>query len=163
MDIFAHGLWSYIFFWKTKKPWKAIFWGEFPDLISWFIYFIYNILLFGFAFGKPNLNSIPSGVFTLYGIGHSLIIIAVVFGLIYLFFRKIPIYMWAWPIHVLIDIPTHARDFLPTPFLWPVSNWHFPGISWGTPWFMIVNYSAIAICLGIIIIKKRQMKKKKKL
>lgn len=41
--------------------------------------------------------------------------------------------MLAWPLHILIDIPTHTAEFFPTPFLWPVSNFHVDGISWGNP------------------------------
>ena len=122
MDTFAHALWSFLLFHKTDQVWWAVFFGTMPDL-----------------------SLVPDWVFTLYGITHSVFIMAGVFLLSFLFTGGIPIALWAWPLHVLIDIPTHRRDFLPTPFLWPVSTWKFPGISWGQPAFMIANWSLIII------------------
>ena len=156
MDYFAHAFWSYIFYHKTKKPLYAVLFGILPDSASWLIYMFYR-MIFAEGFGRPMLNSIPEWVFTLYGISHSLIVVSVVFGIVYLILKKIPIYMYAWPIHILIDIPTHTREFLPTPFLWPVSTWTFPGISWGTPWFMVLNWSLIIGCLlGLWVVRKNK-------
>ena len=159
MDFFAHAAWSYIVFHRIKKPFLAIFFGLLPDLASWFIFLIYN-LISGISFGRPDLATIPPWVHTLYGISHSLIVVAVIFLIILLLFRKIPFYLLAWPLHILCDIPTHSRDFLPTPFLWPISAWKFPGFSWSEPWFMITNWSIILICLIIIFIINRKNKEK---
>jgi len=101
---------------------------------------------------KPDLSLIPKWVFTLYGITHSLFVISLVFLFVFLIFQTIPIYLLAWPIHVLMDIPTHRKDFLPTPFLWPFSNYAFPGISWGTKKFMITNYTLIIFFLIYIYV-----------
>ena len=149
MDTFAHGLWSYIIFSKSKYIWLAILFGILPDLLSWTVYMVYRMFN-KIPFGPPNLNSIPKWVFTLYGITHSIFVIAVVFLIVFLIFKHIPIFLLAWPLHVLIDIPTHTKDFLPTPFLWPFSSYAFPGISWGTQWFMITNYSLIVFFLIFI-------------
>jgi len=155
MDFLAHLLWTSIIFNKQKKWYLALPFGVLPDLCSWFIYMIYEIFVGG-SFGKPLLQQIPTWVITLYGISHSIFVAAVVLAIVYLIFRKIPFYLWAYPIHILIDIPSHSRSFLPTPFLWPVSNWYFPGISWDNHWFMIVNYTLIIICLGYIFWKRRK-------
>jgi hypothetical protein len=155
MDYFAHGLWSYIFFNKTKKPWLAVIFGLLPDTFSWFIYMIYRFFN-GPEFGKPNLQMIPEWMNFLYGITHSLIIALLFFVIVYFITKKVYYFLLAWPIHILIDIPTHSREFLPTPFLWPLSNWYFPGISWGTKWFMITNWSLIIISLCAIIYYKRK-------
>ena len=153
MDYFSHGFWSYIFFNKISKPWYAVLFGLLPDTLSWAIYFVYN-LFNGTHFG---VSSIPPWVFTLYGISHSLIVAGVVIFLIYLFLRKVPVYIFAWPIAILMDIPTHSREFLPTPFLWPVSNWYFPGFSWGSRWFMVANWSLIIILMIYIIWECRNL------
>ncbi|MBT3814687.1 hypothetical protein HOE37_02580 [Candidatus Woesearchaeota archaeon] len=160
MDYFAHGLWSYILFNKTKKPLYAILFGILPDTFSWLIYMFFRIFTGSLAFGKPNLNTIPAWMDTLYGLSHSLVIFSLVAVIVYLVYKKIPIYMWAWPIHILIDIPTHSRDFLPTPFLWPISNWAFPGISWGTSWLFISYWSLIIVSLIYILGKKKNWFKK---
>lgn len=58
-----------------------------------------------------------------------------------------PAILLGWGLHILMDIPTHSKTFYPTPFLWPFLDWTFDGISWGQPWFMIVNYSLIIFLL----------------
>ncbi|KND48127.1 MAG: hypothetical protein AB201_00835 [Parcubacteria bacterium C7867-006] len=166
MDIFAHGLWAGAAYKgankKREKPlklWQAAFWGVFPDLFAFTIPFIW---LFGnLLFGGMSLADIPRPdavepmpqnalpIFNLasmlYSFSHSAIIFLIVFGITFLIFRR-PIWeLGGWFIHILLDIPTHSYQFYPTPFLWPLSGWKFDGFSWGTPWFLILNYSAIII------------------
>ena len=70
--------------------------------------------------------------------------------------KKNPWEILGWPLHILIDIPTHTYQFYPTPFLWPISTYKFDGISWGTPWFMIVNYSSLAIVLITLFVMREK-------
>ena len=65
--------------------------------------------------------------------------------------------MTGWFIHVLMDIPTHSEVLYPTLFLWPLSDWYYDGNSWGTLWFMMLNYS----CLLIVFMLLRLVKKVK--
>ncbi|PIZ50989.1 hypothetical protein COY27_05020 [Candidatus Woesearchaeota archaeon CG_4_10_14_0_2_um_filter_33_13] len=151
MDYFAHGFWSYLLFNKSKRPLLAVLFGLLPDTLSWAIYFVYN-LFNGTQFG---LSSIPVWVFTLYGISHSLFVAGVAILIIFIIFKKVPIYILAWPIAILMDIPTHSREFLPTPFLWPISDWYFPGFSWGTKWFMITNWFLIVLGLLYLLLERK--------
>ena len=163
MDYFAHGLWSYIVFHKTKRPWKAIFFGVLPDTLSWLIYFLF-IIATGKTFIHPELLPLPWWVDILYKATHSLVLFAVILLILLLIFKhwtKIPLFVYAYPLHILIDIPTHSRAFLPTPFLWPLSDWKFPGISWGTPWFMVLNYAFIIAILTYIFWKRKKGYNKK--
>lgn len=150
MDTFAHAAWSYIIFHNTQFPILAIFFGIMPDLFSWTIVMLYSLAK-GRKFGKPDINKIPNWAFPLYGITHSIFVFGTTVVLVYIFTKTIPAYLWAWLIHILIDIPTHSRKFLPTPFLWPVSKWTFPGFSWGQKWFMITNWTAIIVCFILLI------------
>lgn len=127
-----------------------------PDLLSWGIYLLYRIIQ-GIPFGPPNLELIPSWVFVLYGATHSIFVFAFVFLAVYYFTKKQPVYLLPWIVHILIDIPTHSREFLGTPFLWPVSNWLFPGINWGTSMFMLSNYIAIAVFLTLTLSLKKNL------
>jgi hypothetical protein len=154
MDFFAHGFWSYIFFYKTKKPLLAVLFGLLPDITSWMIFMFYMIFTEGHI-GQPIVENIPRWTLMLYGISHSLFVFMVVTGMVYIFLHRVPVYMFAWALHILVDIPTHSRDFLPTPFLWPVSDWAFPGIGWGTSWFMIMNYSLIVFFILTIYMTKK--------
>lgn len=157
MDYLAHGLWSYIFFHKTRKPWKAVFFGLLPDTLSWLIYFFY-VVFTGTLFSRLDPTLIPWWMDALYKATHSLVLFAVIaLALFFIFksWKKIPFFAYAYPLHLLLDIPTHSRSFLPTPFLWPLSDWRFPGISWSSSWFMIINYMAITSLLAWIWWKRR--------
>jgi hypothetical protein len=153
MDIFAHFLWSYILFHRTKVVGRAVLFGILPDILSWGVYSAHRILNGG-AFGRPDMAAIPGWAFTLYGLTHSLIIFGLVCLVLWLTIKRIPIYLYAWLLHIAVDIPTHTKDFLPTPFLWPLSSFAFPGIRWSHPYFMIANYAAIILCLGYIFWKQ---------
>lgn len=155
MDYLAHGLWGYIAFNRLKKPFYGVLFAVLPDTFSWVLYFIWRIFN-GVEMGRPVLEQIPDWVMFMYGMSHSIIIAALFFGLVYYVVGRIPLYMWGWPLHIAIDVPTHTRAFLPTPFLFPLSDWKFPGFSWGEPWFMILNYVLIVTCLSLIIYKRRK-------
>lgn len=167
MDIFAHGLWTAAAA-KTinkKSPkhlnvLRAAFWGIFPDLFAFtipFVWLFWNIAFNGLSFadiphpdaGEPPaaLNQFP--IFqlasALYNISHSAVVFAVVFGVVYFIMRRPVWELTGWLLHIIIDIPTHSYQFYPTPFLWPLSGWKFDGFPWGTPWFLILNYTAILI------------------
>ncbi|MBL7056300.1 hypothetical protein ISS07_05275 [Candidatus Woesearchaeota archaeon] len=150
MDTLAHALWSLIIFHNYKLVWLAVLFGVLPDLLSWTIYLIYKTAK-GEKFGPPVLGKIPRWAFTLYGITHSVFVMGFVFIAVYVAYGFLPLFLLSWTIHILIDIPTHSRKFLPTPFLWPVSEWKFPGFNWGQKWFMITNYGLITLFILSII------------
>lgn len=179
MDIFAHGLWTGISYGalkrKTKRPinvWLATFWGVFPDFFAFTIPLIYIIssTIFGSAsFSdfrghtqiEPVAHQFPMYDLanTLYNYSHSLIIFALVFIIVTVIRKKVVWEMGGWLLHILIDIPTHSYKFFPTPFLWPISDFRIDGFSWGTPIFMIINYSLIVICLFILYLTGRKQNK----
>jgi len=182
MDIFAHGLWAgaagKAVNIKKKAPLKLkwmVAWGIFPDFFAFAPAFIYMFASFVFpsipriehpgpAHMEPATgNGLIISQFThnLYNIGHSLLIFFFVFFIAYLIFRR-PIWvMGGWLLHILMDIPSHSYDFYPTPFLWPFSEFKINGFHWGTPWFMISNYSLIIIAYFILYwLKTRKVRKK---
>lgn len=67
--------------------------------------------------------------------------------------KNVPLAMFGWALHILIDIPSHSISLYPTPFLWPISEYRFPyGVSWANQTFMIINYSALLIVWIFLII-----------
>ncbi len=147
---------------KPKKPlnvWLAAFLGMLPDLFSFaflFIWLAWALTFGGFNFSDlphpNNMEPAPHDTLTifrltsfLYEMSHSLIIFILVFGLIFLILKRPVWEMGGWLLHILIDIPTHSYQFYPTPFLWPISDWKFNGLSWATSWFLIINYAVIII------------------
>jgi len=171
---------------KIKKPihvWQGAFWGIFPDLLAFtplfiwlFVQFIMGDLTFSNflpQFRQPGVAQQSASVFetsgangnlsifqltsSLYDIGHSLVTFAIVFGVLFLIFRR-PIWeLGGWLLHILIDIPTHSYNSYPTPILWPFSEWKFShGLTWGTPWILMLNYSAIIVVFFLVWRKKKK-------
>ncbi len=177
MDIFSHGLWGVIYakaFNKRKTvtepiSWKwALWWGMFPDLFAFAPTFVWMIASTftgsaGPHFGRPDpesqLQLMQTGpyvlAYNLYNISHSIVIFFTVAVLVYVFSKRIPWVLAPWLFHILCDIPTHTGEFFPTPILWPLSSWKFlHGFSWGEPWFMVLNYSALLIVYMLVRKKK---------
>jgi hypothetical protein len=152
MDIFAHFLWTFAIYWQHSKRWLAGIIGFMPDMLSFGILFVIRIFE-GITFGKPELHSIPSYVFTLYGVTHSLIICAAGMVLLWFIARQWFWLSFGWPLHIIIDLPTHTTEFFPTPLLWPLSDFHVSGISWAVPWFMAVNYGLLIALYTYLIWK----------
>lgn len=157
MDIFAHGLWTAAAAKSLSRPsrrlrtgWAAFF-GVAPDLFSFGIYTagaVFGLTRIPFEYHAEPVQYaglVPAYIQTLYHYTHSFIIFAIVFGLVWLIRRRPFWELGGWGLHILIDIPTHSSRFFPTPFLWPISDFTVNGISWGNPWFMAVNYSALLL------------------
>lgn len=166
MDVFAHWIWAYLAskfanlrLKKKLKNWLTALFGILPDIISFTPLFAW--LIVGLITGTSTIGAFPHPVGIepaardtlfifkltgfLYSAMHSMFVFLAVFLLCWLIFRKPILELLGWLLHIVIDIPTHSYQFYPTPFLWPLSEYKFNGISWGTPWFMIANYSAILI------------------
>lgn len=159
MDYLAHGIWSYNVFHRLRHPACAVFFGVLPDTISWVPYFFYKIATGTLAMGPPNVSEIPHWVFVLYGFSHSIFVAGVFIAGMFLWVRPWPWYVLGWPLHIVIDVFTHRREFLPTPFLWPFSDWAFPGISWANPWFMAINYPVMLSVLIWILVRRRSVRR----
>jgi len=186
MDLFSHGLWTaaagkgindFVLKPRAKKPLKLrwlVWWGIFPDIFAFTIpiaWIIGGILLGDFKFSdvpspenmEPMASGKTNGIYqlsiSLYNLSHSLIIFGAVFAMLFLILRRPVWELAAWPFHILIDIPTHSYQFYPTPFFWPISGIKFNGFSWGTPWFLIANYSAIFLAYLFLAIKEKRLRK----
>ncbi|MCX6779285.1 MAG: metal-dependent hydrolase, partial [Candidatus Magasanikbacteria bacterium] len=145
MDIISHGLWGGIAFGRKKRSnfWWAFGFGVMPDLFSFGLLTIFTALGLvsgpDWSNGVPSADSVPFFVHRLYDITHSLIIFVVVFVVVWLIRKKPFLPLWAWGLHILMDIPTHSTNFFPTPFLWPFSEFRVNGISWGNPYIFFPN------------------------
>jgi len=146
MDIVSHGLYGGVAFGRKNRTsfWLSFFFGIAPDLFSFGLFTIGTwVGLFehpDWSSGRhPDPSAIPTFVHMLYDTTHSFVIFAFVFGLIW-FLRKKPLYeLLAWPLHILVDIPTHSAAFFPTPFLWPLSDYTVDGYPWSRPEIFIPN------------------------
>jgi len=141
MDVFAHFFWTYLVYWTHPKRFIAGVIGVLPDLCSFGPFMIGRLLRSGFVFGRP--DGIPTYVYFLYDITHSFVIFAAVALFLWYVARPAVFLLGGWGLHIIIDIPTHTDAFFPTPVLWPLFDVSFNGISWGTWWFMLLNYGAL--------------------
>ncbi len=155
---------------KSLNVWWTAFWGIFPDLFAFaipFIWIAWSFLSGGITAAdlpRPHQVEPPADgklyavmrlANSLYGVSHSAIAFVFVFAIVWLLARRPTLELGGWFLHILIDIPTHSFQFYPTPLLWPLSGWKFNGISWSTPWFMILNYSALVVVYLILWRKRR--------
>lgn len=181
MDIFAHGLWTAAAAKGVKKVTRkpvrvglAAFFGVFPDLFAftlltfWMGVHILNgsVLLSDLPHPSDFEPSAPDTIWifrvtsALYTLSHSIFVFAAVLAIVLILRRKMPWVMLGWPFHVLIDVFTHSYGAYPTPVLWPFSSWRFDGLSWETPWFLVLNYIAIvSVYLTLFLLKRRHVKK----
>lgn len=164
MDVLAHMLWTNYGarignkkLEKEKKPliklaW-ATFWGVFPDLFAFTIPFciaIFNLIFKGQSLASlKDHHGLASGfdiASFLYQFSHSIVIWAVVFSVVWFLCKRPRLALLGWALHILIDIPSHAATFYPTPFLFPISDFRFThGVPWSNMWYMIINYSLLLI------------------
>ena len=156
MDTISHALWGKGLFGYRKYKWLPLFFGVIPDLASFGIYFLFNLIInpSTMKFGKPELSEIPSWVFNLYNISHSLIIAMTFILIAYMFKRDFCFPMLAWPFHIMLDFFTHGIEYFPTPILWPISDYKFDGIPWSNPWIWYSNIVCIIFLFLYRYIKK---------
>lgn len=168
MDFISHGLYGGVAFGRENRKmfWWAFFFGMMPDILVFGPFFVQRIVsaLFGRGggsfFGRPEMMSIPQYVYEGYNITHSLIVFLLVFGLLWLVFRR-PVYVvLGWPLHILTDLFTHSTEFFPTPIFWPLSNFHINGIPWSHPIIFIPNVILLIILYTyFFVIRPRQRKR----
>lgn len=164
MDTLSHALYGGIAFGRQSRLsyWLAFFFGMAPDLFSFGLLFITNFLGItqrpDWSAGPPPESMIPGYVHTMYDITHSLVVFAVVFAVVWVVRRRVLWEMLAWPLHILVDIPTHSSQFFPTPFLWPVSDFHIDGHPWSRPEIFIPNVLILTGLYGWFWWKRKKIK-----
>jgi hypothetical protein len=80
----------------------------------------------------------------LHCITHSAIIAALVTLLMWAWLRRPWVPLLGWWSHIAIDVFTHSVDYYPSPVLYPITRQGFDGVAWNTPWFLALNYAALA-------------------
>lgn len=164
MDTLAHGLWGGVAFGrKNRGRFIASFiLGMSPDLLS-FGFFFLTWAVRGFPpmsrlpGEPPDPSMIPAYVGHLYNITHSAVIWGLVFFVLTRTLGRPPWVFGAWLLHILCDIPTHTKEFFPTPYLWPFQTPFVDGFRWSAPWFLALNYTAlIASFVAITWVNRRK-------
>ena len=160
MDIASHGLWGGVAFGRKSRRnfWLAFFFGIAPDFFSFGLFFIQRWFTNGFSLGfqgRPSHDILPSYVSTFYDFTHSLVIFSIIFFVVWIYFER-PIYvMLAWPLHIITDTFVHSKEYFPTPFLFPLSDYRFDGISWGHPYIFFPNLALLLLAYIWFLYKKK--------
>jgi len=153
MDVVSHGLWGAIAFGRQGNATIAAAFGMVPDLISFTPNLIANLLKGKVVKGKPELSYFPAWVFKVYDFTHSLVVYAAIYILLRVTFgNEIAYLSLAWLLHILFDIPTHAKEFFPTKFLYPLSSFHFDGIPWSDKRILLGNFLLLALAYGLYFV-----------
>ena len=163
MDTLAHGVFGALLCSRTGLPgvlrgpvdshgrrlftdwtfWTAFFFGIFPDVASLGVHFSLDWI----SGNGVRWQGIPDFIFILYDITHSLAGMAVCIGLLLWWKPRLWLPVLAWPVHVLMDVPTHGHGRFMTPLFWPFSDWGFAGWNW---WQFKGIFYGIWITAGIL-------------
>ena len=164
MDVFAHALWTTAggivaqrrFQRRIRLGWLAV-WGVLPDLVTFAVPAAIRVwrLLTG-----ASKSLLPDGrgphfdwVWGLYNGTHSAVVFAACFGAVWLVAGRPVLEMLGWGLHILIDVFTHS-GFFAVQFLWPLSAIHLDGVRWEEPWFLAMNYAALAAVYLLLWVRR---------
>ena len=165
MDIVAHSLWVGLGVVAAARRWPvsasqaraAVALAALPDVGHLIPIALWGLVgdgtwdaLRGYAFATPGAEPwLPAGVqawsHTLHCVMHSAIVAAVVTAIAWFRWRWILVPLAGWWAHIVIDVFTHSSAYYPSPVLYPITDRGFDGIAWPTPWFMVLNYAALAV------------------
>lgn len=150
MDIFSHALWGFwIIRWRREAKWGAFF-GVLPDVLTFFPLMV--CIRFAhpeFHYGKLPLYLTPEFFLTIYNTLHSLVTWVVVFFAVWWLRGKRIFYpLFAWLLHICMDIPTHSGKYYPTKFLYPLTDFYINGISWGRWEILLPDVVALLAVYG---------------
>ncbi len=158
MDIMAHSLWSLALLPGSPSVAKVVL-GIAPDVAvfatSLTVQAIKGKMQPGFKTRQEMMEWYNKKenrwVLNLYKWTHSLIIWIVIllpiFAYYYFYQNKIPWFLLAAPLHILMDIPTHNNNSFPVQFLKPFSTFKINGLHWSKPIVFIGNYILIIIVI----------------
>ncbi len=105
-------------------------------------------------------HGIPDFVFLLYNLTHSLLGIAIGYALLVAWKRSLWLPALAWPLHVLVDVPTHGDGRFITPLFWPFSEAGFTGWSWWVfPWVFYGGWIAAGVLWLLVIVLRLSWRK----
>jgi hypothetical protein len=156
LDTFSHALWGRGLFGFRGHPWMALLFGAAPDLISFGAFSGYSLFNGTYVPGPPALETLPQWVFITYNLMHSFVTAALVISLLAWWRRDIAFAMLAWPFHILLDFPFHTAEYFPTHLFWPLSDFYFDGISWGTPMVWFSNLAGLMLLFAWRYYRKKK-------
>ena len=178
MDIVAHALWAGTGMAAARRRWPVatrvlvvtMTLAALPDLFHLFPIMGWSILgdgsmatLRAWAVAVPGQEPwLPPMVLFLshhlHCIAHSALVAGAVTWLMWVVIGSFWIPLVGWWSHIVIDVFTHSQDYYPSPVFYPITEQGFDGIAWNTPWFVVLNYTALGACaLWLLLQRSRQV------
>lgn len=152
MDTLSHALWGRGLFGYRGYRWLPIFFGVFPDLLSFGTLFVIRIIKGDLNYsGLPTLESLlqlepfPGWIFVMDNITHSFVTAFFFISIMYYFKRELVWPMLSWPFHIVLDFAFHTKELFPVKLFWPLSDFYIDGISWSHPAVWFSNGAGIII------------------
>jgi hypothetical protein len=169
VDIVAHGLWAGIGIALARRRWPisnrtaaaTVTLAMLPDLAQ-----LAPLLALAIAHGQFDVlrtyaAASPGGepalpptlallTHHLHCILHSAVVAGAVTALVHWRRASVWVPLWGWWSHIVIDVFTHSADYYPVPVLYPFTQRGFDGLAWNTPWFLALNYAALALA-GLLV------------
>ena len=163
MDILAHALWVGAGAALARRRWivptrtliSTVVLAALPDVFhllpiaGWWVFGDGSVqALWAYVVAMPGQEpALPPIVerwsHHLHCVAHSAIVAGVITLLLWAVRRSLWIPLLGWWSHIIIDVFTHSADYYPSPVLYPITERGFDGLAWNTPWFMVLNYSAL--------------------
>ena len=152
MDTLSHALWGRGLFGYRGSRWLPIFFGVFPDLLSFGTLFVIRIIKGDLNYsGLPTLESLlqlepfPGWIFVMDNITHSFVTAFFFISIMYYFKRELVWPMLSWPFHIVLDFAFHTKELFPVKLFWPLTDFYIDGISWSHPDVWFSNEAGIII------------------
>ena len=152
MDTLSHALWGRGLFGYRGSRWLPIFFGVFPDLLSFGTLFVIRIIKGDLNYsGLPTLESLlqlepfPQWIFAMDNITHSFVTAFFFISIMYYFKRELVWPMLSWPFHIVLDFAFHTKELFPVKLFWPLTDFYIDGISWSHPAVWFSNGAGIII------------------
>jgi hypothetical protein len=178
MDIIAHALWAGVGVGLVQHRWAlsrrtvvlTVAMAVLPDMlqllpmVGWALFSEEGLTaLGGYVQELPRFEPVlPPTVelllFHLHCVMHSAVVAGVATLLLWVAMRSFWIPLLGWWLHIVIDVFTHSAEFCPSPVLYPITLRGFDGVAWNTPWFMVVNYVALAGVGAWLVWSRRKRK-----
>ena len=88
---------------------------------------------------------------------HSVVVLILATAACWRWLPRVAPALLGWWMHLLLDVPTHSREYYAVTVFYPLTEWSFDGIAWTTPWVLAVNYAALAAAyLALFATRKRR-------
>ena len=151
--LFGYAVIVWLVFFKFKVMTFNITWA----IVSVFVgLHLLIIFLIGLRFVAPYATEAVMVQHTIHCIAHSAVIAAGVTLLLWAWRRALWLPLLGWWSHIVIDVFTHSADYYASPVLYPFTERGFDGIAWITPWFMALNYLALATAGIALLVSARR-------